>query len=265
MLSYLDRFKEGIFQLVETGEPEPSSVAPPAERGSGCRDASPSGIGGGFAGPSRCNRLRRPKCRRRLPLPAPAPDIPSLYREAKEDYNAGRLDEMERKLRQIIETDPNEVQAYHLLGTVYQEKKEPDRALRIFADAAALLPKEAILHYDLGFLYFKKGVDSLAAQELTLAMKLSPQAPEAEGAQEILQKLGQRPRPTASLPKKKMEPPRPPAAPPILAPKPETREEPVRKAGIAAASVGGPSPRRPLSARRSGTDPAAYFKSEERI
>ncbi|WDT79864.1 MAG: hypothetical protein MPW14_22525 [Candidatus Manganitrophus sp.] len=44
-----------------------------------------------------------------------------------------------------------------------------------------------------------------------MAMKLSPQAPEAEGAQEILQKLGQRPRPTASLPKKQMEPPdRPP-------------------------------------------------------
>lgn len=227
LLSFLDRFKEGFFQLVETGEPEPSSVAPPPkEEAVGVTLARPESEAASPVPPDATgSEAEVPPA---APSP-PAPDIPSLYREAKEDYNAGRLEEMERKLRQIIETDPNEVHAYHLLGTVYQEKKEPDRALRIFADAAALFPKEAILHYDLGFLYFKKGVASLAAQELTLAMKLSPQAPEAERAQEILQKLGQRPRPTASLPKKKMEPPRPAAAPPILAPKPETREEPGEK------------------------------------
>lgn len=226
LLAYLDGFKNGIFRLVEIGNPAPLS------------DASPSDESVAVA-------LSRPESEEPTPLspapptadsqgtppaapPSPVRDVPTLYREAKEDYNAGRLDEMERKLRQILEVDPKEVQAYHLLGTVYQEKKEPDAALRIFADAAALFPKEAILHYDLGFLYFKKGVDSLAAQELRLAMKLSPQAPEAERAQEILQRLGQHPQPTAALPKKRVEPPRP-AAPPVRSPKQETREAPAER------------------------------------
>jgi serine/threonine protein kinase len=227
LLGYLDDFKNGIFRLVEKGNPEPLSVASPSNE-------EPIGV-----------TLARPEPEPAAPsLPDPiasetdappagrslsAQDIPSLYREAKEDYNADRLDDVEKKLRQIIEIDPNEVQAYHLLGTVYQEKKEPDRALRIFADAAALFPKDATLHYDLGFLYFNKGVDSLAAQELNLATKLSPQAPEAERAHEILRKLGQRTQPTASLPKRRMEPPRPTVAPPSFAPKQETPEQPAER------------------------------------
>lgn len=160
---------------------------------------------------------------------------------------------MERKLRQIIEIDPNEVQAYHLLGTVYQEKKEPDRALRIFADAAALFPKDALLHYDLGFLYFNKGVDSLAVQELTLATKLSPQAPEAERAQEILRKLGQRPGPPPPF-KERIEPPSPPAAPPVLAPKSEPPEPPVEKPAppLQSAAIPRPIPLHPTIRNRSG-------------
>ncbi|NKE72150.1 serine/threonine-protein kinase [Candidatus Manganitrophus noduliformans] len=226
LLSFLDGFQNGLFRLVETGNPGPPSHASSGEKPVGvtlARESAPA------SPPATPDTIDSETGVQPASLPPPAPDIPSLYREAKEDYHAGRLDEMERKLRQIIEIDPNEVQAYHLLGTVYQEKKEPDRALRIFADAAALFPKEAILHYDLGFLYFKKGVDSLAAQELNLAMKLSPRSPEAERAREILQKLGQRPQPAASLPKKKTEPPRPAAALPALTPKPETREETAEK------------------------------------
>ncbi|WDT79865.1 MAG: hypothetical protein MPW14_22530 [Candidatus Manganitrophus sp.] len=67
LLSFLDRFKEGIFQLVETGEPEPSSVAPPpkeeavavmlARPESEAASPVPPGATGSEA-----------ECRRRLPL-----------------------------------------------------------------------------------------------------------------------------------------------------------------------------------------------------
>lgn len=223
LLAYLDNFKDRIFRLVETGNPAPPSAeAPPSEE--------PVAVTLGRSEPEPTSPATPDASASETEAQPVAPaasvqDIPTLYREAKEDYNAGRLDDVERKLRQIIEIDPNEMQAYHLLGTVYQEKKEPDRALRIFADAAALFPKNATLHYDLGFLYFNKGVDSLAAQELALAVKLSPQAPEAERAHEILRKLGQRPQPAASLPKRRMEPPRP-FAPPVSTPKPEPIEPP---------------------------------------
>jgi len=244
VLGFLEEFQNGIFKLVELGNSEPFPNVPHSSE-------DPAAV-----------MLARPEPE---PTPPPTPpdmiasnieaapaavpslsaeDIPVLYREAKEDYNAGRLEEMERKLRQIIEIEPNEVQAYHLLGTAYQEKKEPDQALRIFADAAALFPKEALLHYDLGFLYFHKGVDSLAVQELNLAIKLSPQAPEAERAHEILRKLGQRPQPTASLPKR-MEPPRPSVAPLVTPPTPKLPEPPAEQATPPLQSAGVPRPTPP--------------------
>ncbi|TAK09328.1 MAG: serine/threonine-protein kinase, partial [Candidatus Manganitrophaceae bacterium] len=225
LLVYLDGFKNGLFRLVESGSPTAPSVATsrreePVAVTLGRESDAP-------AAPSNAAPPSPPEAEAQPAMTSPpVRDIPSLYREAKEDYNAGRLEEVEKKLRQIIETDPNEVQAYHLLGTVYQEKKEPDTALRIFADAAALFPKDATLHYDLGFLYYHKGVDSLATQELNVATKLAPQAPEAERAHEIPHKLGQRPQPTASFPKKRVEPPRPAVVPPVSAPKPETHEAP---------------------------------------
>lgn len=217
VVGYLEGFRNGIFRLIEPGNSEPLPAAPlPGEEPVAVTLARPESEPQSPPAP--------PDMTGSESAMPPAQDIPDLYREAKEDYDAGRLEEVERKLRQIIEIDPNEVQAYHLLGTVYQEKREPDRALRIFADAAALFPKEARLHYDLGFLYFDKGVDSLAAQELKWAIKLSPQDPEAERAHEILQKLGQRPQPT--LPKKRGEPPLPPAAPPGRPPKQAPPEQP---------------------------------------
>ncbi|MGB3941702.1 MAG: protein kinase [Candidatus Manganitrophaceae bacterium] len=207
LLTYLDGFKNGIFRLVETGDPAPppSTASAPDEGSVAVTLARPE-----LGGPA---SLSPPPTTAATETPVPIQDIPTLYKEAKESYEAGRIEEVEQKLRQIIETDPKEVQAYHLLSTVYQEKKEPDTALRILTDAAPLFPEEAILHYDLGFLYFNKGIDSLAIQELKLGVKLAPRAPEAGRAREILQKLGQRPRPAAAFQKRRDEPPLPNRSP----------------------------------------------------
>ena len=233
ILSHLNDFKAGLYRWVENGNPTPPSPTPSQKEESvGVMLARPEPPTPPMTASPAIDTEADPKG---TSSSSPDRDIPSLYREAKEDYNAGRLEEVEKKLRQIIEVDPNEVQAYHLLGTVYQEKKDPDAALRIFADAAPLFPNDATIHYDLGFLYYNKGVDSLAAQELNLATKLSPQASEAERAREILRKLGQRPQPAAAFPRGKVDPPRPTAVPPVLTPKPEATEEksrPTRPAAL---------------------------------
>ena len=228
LLTYLDRFKNALFRLADKENPAPPSAASaPSDESVSVTlarpepQAPPAATGSPTTAPEGEAQSEV--------APPPTRDIPALYREAKEAYNAGRLEEVERKLRQVIEIDANEVQAYHLLGTVYRERKEPDAALRIFSDASALFPKEAVLHYDLGFLYFNKGVDSLALQELTVATKLAPQSPEAGRAREILLKLEQRPRPTASLPRKRADSPRPVAVPPVLAPRPKTRQQPAKE------------------------------------
>lgn len=141
----------------------------------------------------------------KAPSPGPKHDIPALYLEAKNSYNAGDLESVEKTLRQIIEINPTAVLAYHLLGTVYQEKKELDAALRIFSEASALFPNDATLHYDVGFLYAQKGVDSLAVQELKMALKLDPTASGNVRAVEIVQKHDPSYRPLKQIVQQKNE------------------------------------------------------------
>jgi Flp pilus assembly protein TadD len=46
------------------------------------------------------------------------------------------------------------------------------------------------LHYDLGFLYFKQGIVSLAGDELKKALALNPNAPTAERARAAIRDIG---------------------------------------------------------------------------
>ncbi|HLB94649.1 MAG TPA: protein kinase [Nitrospiria bacterium] len=119
-------------------------------------------------------------------------EVRQLFKEAQADYDQRRLDEVEHKLRRIIELDPRVPTAYHLLGTVLLERKDPVGALRIFEEASRNFPDSPLLHYDLGFLYFNQGVVSLAHEELGKALKLNPDGPNAQKARKI---IGEEPRP----------------------------------------------------------------------
>jgi tetratricopeptide (TPR) repeat protein len=206
MLVYLDGFKEGLFNYVEKELVLPAASIPPEE-------SRPVHLASDLDLPSLSfnteplppHEPSEPPNIETTSSPDPHQEVQALYSEAKTGYNAGDLETVEKKLRQIIEIDPHSVLAYHLLGTVYQEKKEIDAALRIFSEAAALFPKEAILHYDAGFLYSKKGVDSLALQELKTALKLAPHAADSARAQEIIQKLDPLHRPPKQIIQQKNE------------------------------------------------------------
>ncbi|MEK6683379.1 MAG: tetratricopeptide repeat protein [Nitrospirota bacterium] len=117
-------------------------------------------------------------------------EVRTLLRDAKTAYNERRLDDVERMLRRIIDLNPKVPVVYHLLGTVTMERKDPDRALRIFEEATRKFPDYPLLHYDLGFLYFKQGVVSLANDEFKKALALDPNAPMAERARAVLQEIG---------------------------------------------------------------------------
>jgi serine/threonine protein kinase len=115
--------------------------------------------------------------------PAPIPgamgpgqrdDVKRLLREARDLYAQGRLNEVEDVLRTVIERAPHASLAYHLLGTVYLERKDEERAFSIFSEAVHQFPNDAVLHYDLGFLYAQRGVSALAREELTRALALQP-------------------------------------------------------------------------------------------
>ncbi len=113
-----------------------------------------------------------------------------LFKEAKQAYNDGKMDEVERKLRRIIDIAPRTPMAYHLLGTLYVNRKNHETALRIFSEAASNFPEDPSLHYDLGFLYYQKDLYTLARDEFSKAISLAPDAPSAERARQILQEIG---------------------------------------------------------------------------
>ncbi len=97
-----------------------------------------------------------------------------MLKEARDLYAQGRLNEVEDMLRGVIEQDPNSPLAYHLLGAVFLERKEEERAFKIFSEAAHQFPNDPTLHFDLGFLYAQRGLGALAREELTRALALQP-------------------------------------------------------------------------------------------
>jgi len=119
-------------------------------------------------------------------------EVRRLFAEAKQDYQLKNYSQVEKKLRQIIELDPQEAMAYHLLGMLFVDRDEEDAAMKIFSEASSSLPQAPLLHYDLGFLYYKRGVTSLAKVELSKAVALRPSAPQAERARQILDELNRR-------------------------------------------------------------------------
>src|SRR3990170_171238 len=81
---------------------------------------------------------------------------------------------------------PIEPLAYHLLGTVYLERKDEERAFKVFSEGAHQFPNHAALHYDLGFLYARRGLGSLAREELSRAVALQPEGVQADRARRLL-------------------------------------------------------------------------------
>jgi serine/threonine protein kinase/TolA-binding protein len=117
-----------------------------------------------------------------------------LLRQAQRLYAEGRLDAVEDVLRSAIEREPNSPLAYHLLGTVYLERKDEERAFRVFSEASHQFPRSAALHFDLGFLYAQSGLASLAREELSKAVGLQPEGDLASRARLFLRTgIGARP------------------------------------------------------------------------
>lgn len=79
-----------------------------------------------------------------------APTIDQLLQSALEHHQAGRLDEAEALYRQILERDPNNADALHLLGVVAHQSSRSDLAAPLIERAIALRPGVAIFHNNLG-------------------------------------------------------------------------------------------------------------------
>ncbi len=64
------------------------------------------------------------------------PKVPMVYQFRAMAYSKlGRYDESIRDLKRVIELDPDFTEAYHVLGVVYEIKKDYESALKVYRAA----------------------------------------------------------------------------------------------------------------------------------
>jgi tetratricopeptide (TPR) repeat protein len=76
-------------------------------------------------------------------------DVPGIG-EAATFYRSGQLDEAARTCRAILQVDPQNFDALHLLGVIHTERNEPNQALLWLTRAEAEQPAAARVQYHLG-------------------------------------------------------------------------------------------------------------------
>jgi tetratricopeptide (TPR) repeat protein len=109
-----------------------------------------------------------------------------------------RLDEMERILRQVIESKPEDPQAYNALGYSLAERNlRLAEAKELIQKAVKLAPEDPFIADSLGWVEFKLGNLVEAQRVLEAAYKTKPDAEIAAHLGEVLWKQGLKDRATA--------------------------------------------------------------------
>jgi tetratricopeptide (TPR) repeat protein len=100
----------------------------------------------------------------------------SLWQAYRLNHNPDPLAGAQAEFEKAVALDPNDADAHLQLGTVYDEKKTPDRAIREYLAAIRVNPKLATAHYRLARDYERLGEKAKAADEFAQYNKLRGQA-----------------------------------------------------------------------------------------
>src|SRR3954469_23404560 len=97
----------------------------------------------------------------------PQPSIDQALATAVEHHSAGRLAEAESIYRQVLQQQPDNPNALHLLGLIALDTGQPDAAIALIRRAVAVRPQTAALHMSLGRACEAAGksTDAIAAYE----------------------------------------------------------------------------------------------------
>ena len=107
------------------------------------------------------------------------PTIPEILATAVQHHQGGRLQAAERIYRQILEVEPNQPDAIHLLGAIAHQTGRLDEAAACFRHVLLLKPDFAAAHKDLGNTLKKQGKLDEAAACYRHALELKPDFAEA--------------------------------------------------------------------------------------
>lgn len=94
--------------------------------------------------------------------------------EVQEMHRAGRLIDAKRGYQEILESNPDNVTALHLLGVLLAEEGDLEQAQELLERASALDPHADVLYLHLANILKAKGLFNQAAQVLQDLIKVSP-------------------------------------------------------------------------------------------
>jgi outer membrane biogenesis lipoprotein LolB/uncharacterized protein HemY len=114
-----------------------------------------------------------------------------LYTYAMSAEKAGRVDVMEKTLREILRKNPNDVNVLNALGYSLADRnaKLPE-AFVLISKAHQLSPQDAFILDSLGWVNFRLGKNALALEQLQQAFRMKPEADIAAHTGEVLWSMG---------------------------------------------------------------------------
>lgn len=98
--------------------------------------------------------------------------------EAKTAYAEGDWDAAEIHYREMIDEDPEDPQAWFMLGFSVHYQGRYDEARELFLKSEELGSNKGLVHYNLACGYAQQGNDSKALEELRIAMQVGFNQPE---------------------------------------------------------------------------------------
>ena len=123
-----------------------------------------------------------------------APKDPSLlYTYAMSAEKVGRIDVMEKTLREILRKNPNDVNALNALGYSLADRNvNLTEAFALISKAHQLSPKDSFILDSLGWVNFRLGKNTLALEQLQQAFAMKPEADIAAHTGEVLWVMNRR-------------------------------------------------------------------------
>lgn len=117
------------------------------------------------------------------------------YELAMLNERRGRVDELERLLREVIALDPDHAHAYNALGyTLADRNKRLPEAQQLIEKALSLSPEDPFILDSMGWVKFRLGESDAAVQYLSRAYAKRPEADIAAHLAEVLWSQGKRDR-----------------------------------------------------------------------
>ncbi|HEY8693505.1 MAG TPA: tetratricopeptide repeat protein [Chloroflexota bacterium] len=106
-------------------------------------------------------------------------DCQALLRKAVQRHQAGAVDEAEQMYAAVLEAEPRQPDALHLLGLVHLQRGDAERAVELLRAAIEARPRAGIFHFNLGVALEAQGRLAEAVESYERASALDPAHAEA--------------------------------------------------------------------------------------